>query len=115
MKDTKTKMNKIYVAETDPDYGVVYIAAKNLKEAKRIALGTSIADHMYRYIDLRVKWCKSAGRVDYEGELTIDKILEAGLNWFDCPWCNGEDFELVDESTCKCKICNLTFEIPYLP
>lgn len=108
------RMNKLYIAEGDPDYGCTYIAAKNGKEAKQIALGTEIAQTLYNpFIELRVlrKW---GIETDYEGELNIEQINELGLAWWDCPNCNKEEFEILDKFHYKCKSCGKEFEIPYI-
>lgn len=115
MEKEKKKMNKVYWAETDPDYGCVYIAAPNIREAKQTALCTWVADHMERYIDLKVKWCKSTPKTEYEGELDIFQINELGLTWFDCPYCGKEDFNIISSDECYCKSCKQTFDIPYMP
>lgn len=110
----KKKKNRIYCAEGDPDYGCVYIAAPTLKEAKKYALGTDVGQTIYNYIDLRVWWCRGAEPVDYEGELDIGQINDAGLAWWDCPNCGEEEFEILDGGHYVCKSCNQEFEIPYI-
>lgn len=112
MEEIKKK-NRVYCAESDPDYGCAYIAAPNLKEAKKIAWGLDVSDHAYSYIDLRVWWCKSAPRTDYDGELNIYQINELGLAWWSCPNCDREDFEILDGYHYACKNCNSEYEIPY--
>ena len=113
-KEDKVKKNKVYCVEGDPDYGCIYIAAKNGKEAKNIALGTWVADHLDNpFIELRVlrKW---GVETDYEGELDIFQINELGLTWWSCPECDKEEFEILDSNTYKCKNCGKEFEIPYV-
>ncbi len=112
--DKIKKKNKVYTAEGDPDYGCIYIAAKNGKEAKNIALGTWVAENLYNpFIELRVlrKW---GIETDYEGELDIFQINELGLTWWTCPNCDKEDFEILDTFHCKCKNCGEEFKIPYV-
>ncbi len=108
------KKNKVYTAESDPDYGCIYIAAKNGKEAKNIALGTDVADHLDNpYIELRVlrKW---GIETDYEGELDIYQINELGLSWWACSNCDKEDFNIISEYEYQCKNCKEIFGIPYV-
>lgn len=106
-------MNKVYFAIVDEDYGGTYIAAPNIKEAKRIALGCDIINgFLENYIDLRVKWQKGI-KTDYSGELNIYEINELGLTWWACPDCDKEEFEIIDDETYKCKNCGNTYDIPY--
>lgn len=107
--------NKVYCAEGDPDYGCIYIAAKNGKKAKKYALGTWVAEHLDNpYIQLRVtrKW--NVKETDYEGELDIFQINELGLAWWACENCEAEDFEILSGETYKCKKCGKEFKIPYI-
>lgn len=109
------RKNKVYFAVGDEDYGGIYIAAKNSKEAKRIALGTWVSETVYNpFIDLRVTRCWSVKETDYEGELDISQINELGLAWWSCPNCDKENFEIIDSKTYKCNTCNQSFEIPYI-
>lgn len=109
------KKNKVYYAEGDPDYGCIYIAAKNGKKAKQIALGTWVAEHLDNpFIELRVLRCWSVKETDYEGELDIFQINELGLTWWACLECDKEEFEILDSHTYKCKNCGKEFEIPYI-
>ena len=112
--DEIKKKNKVYCVEGDPDYGCIYIAAKNGKEAKNIALGTWVADHLDNpFIELRVlrKW---GVETDYEGELDIFQINELGLAWWACPECDKEDFEIINKCEYQCKNCKGIFGIPYI-
>lgn len=112
--DEMKKKNKVYTVEGDPDYGCIYIAAKNGKEAKYIALGTWVADHLDNpFIELRVlrKW---GIETDYEGELDIFQINELGLSWWACPECDKEEFSIIDEYEYQCKNCKGIFGIPYV-
>lgn len=113
--ENNIKKNKVYCAEGDPDYGCAYIAAKNGKEAKQIALGLWVAEPLDNpYIELRVTRCWSVKETDYDGELDIKQINELGLAWWDCPNCNKEDFEIIDSDFYKCKNCGGKFSIPYI-
>lgn len=109
------KKNKVYCAIGDPDYGCIYIAAKNGKEARNYALGTWVAENLENpFIELRVTRCWSVKETEYEGELDIFQINELGLTWWSCPECDKEDFEiLTDKENYKCKNCEKIFEIPY--
>lgn len=107
------KKNRVYFAEGDPDDGGTYIAAPNIREAKRIATRTNVMNSVYRYIDLRVYW-KRGIETDYEGELNIFQINELGLTWWCCNKCDNDTFELLDEYTYKCKKCGYEDEIPYI-
>ncbi len=112
--DEIKKKNKVYTAEGDPDYGCVYIAAKNGKEAKQIALGTWVAEPLNNpYIELRVlrKW---GIETEYEGELDIFQINELGLTWWACPNCDKEDFTIISEYEYQCKNCKEVLGIPYV-
>ncbi len=107
--------NKVYCAEGDPDYGCAYIAAKNGKEAKQIALGLQVAESLENpYIELRVIRCWSVKETDYEGELDIFQINELGLSWWACPECDKEKFEILNKDKYRCKNCNKEFDIPYI-
>lgn len=109
------KKNKVYSVEGDPDYGCIYIAAKNGKEAKQKALGTWIAERLDNpYIELRVLRQWNAKETDYEGQLDIFQINELGLSWWACENCEGEDFEILSEEIYKCKKCGKAFKIPYV-
>lgn len=114
-KTNNKNKNKVYTAEGDPDYGCTYIAAKNSKEAKQIALGCDVAQMLDNpYIELRVLRCWQVEGTDYEGELNIYQINELGLSWWWCPECNNEDFEILDNYTYKCKKCGNIEKIPYI-
>lgn len=105
-------MNKIYFANVY-DLGGAYIAAPNIKEAKKIAYSCDvICNEIENYIDLRIHWVKNK-ITDYEGELNIKQINELGLTWWGCPNCDEEDFEIIDEFNYRCKKCNQEYEIPY--
>lgn len=107
-------MNKVYCIEGDPDYGCIYIAAKNGKTAKNIGQKTWVAETIDRYIDLRVKRCWGV-ETKYEGELNIRQINELGLAWWCCEHCKNEEFEIIDKYTYRCMKCGKTGGIPYLP
>lgn len=112
--DEIKKKNKIYCVEGDPDYGCIYVAAKNGKCARTMGLGTWVAGHLYNpYIEMRVlrKW---GIETDYEGELDIYQINELGLTWWSCPECDKEEFEILDRDKYKCKNCGKEFKIPYV-
>lgn len=107
--------NKVYFAEGDSDYGGIYIAAKNGKEAKLIAMGSWVAETLNNpYIELRVTRCWSVKQTDYEGELNISQINELGLAWWSCNHCDKEDFEIINAKKYKCKNCGNIAEIPYV-
>lgn len=115
-KKKKIKKNKVYTAEGDPDYGCVYIAAPNGKEARKYAMGTWVAEHLDNpYIEMRVLRCWSVKETDYEtGELSIFQINELGLTWWSCDMCDNENFEILDTHTYKCNMCGNEGEIPYI-
>lgn len=105
--------NKVYFATVDDDYGGTYIAAKNIREAKKIALGCGIiADFIENYTDLKIHWERGT-KTNYEGELNIKQINELGLAWWICPNCESEDFEILNKEKYKCKKCGYIDEIPY--
>lgn len=109
------KKNKVYEATGDEDYGCIYIAAKNGKEAKSLALGTWVAETVDNpFIEVRVIRCWSVKETEYEGELDISQINELGLTWWGCPNCDKEEFEIINDKTYRCKNCNKEFEIPYV-
>lgn len=113
--DDIKKKNKVYCVEGDPDYGCIYIAAKNGREARMTALGTWVADHLDNpFIELRVLRCWSVKETDYEGELNIEQINELGLAWWSCPECDKEEFEIISEYEYQCKNCKGIFGIPYV-
>lgn len=106
--------NKVYFAQGDEDYGGVYIAAKTSKEAKKIALSTWVAETVYNpFIEVRVTRCWSVKGTDYEGELDVKQINDVGLAWWCCEECEGEEFEIINGGTYKCKTCGKIFDIPY--
>ncbi len=107
-------MNRVYFAEVDPDYGGVFIAAKNGKEARKIAEGTWVAEQAETYIDLRITRCWSVKETNYEGELDIYKINELGLAWWACGNCDNEDFEILNREEYRCKNCGEVQLIPYI-
>lgn len=109
------KKNKVYFVTGDEDYGGIYIACKNSKEAKEISLWLWVAETVENpFIDIRIKRCWSVKETDYEGELNISQINELGLTWWSCPDCDKEDFEIIDAEMYKCKTCNQEFKIPYM-
>lgn len=83
-----------------------------VKEAKKIALTTWIAETMENYIDLKVRWQKGI-ETDYEGELNIKQINELGLTWWACAECDQEEFEIIDDENYKCKKCGNINKIPW--
>lgn len=106
--------NKVYFATANYDYGGVYIAAKNIKEAKKIALCCKgITDFLEKYIDLEIQWEKGI-KTNFYGELNVKQINELGLAWWICPNCDSESFEILDKDTYKCKKCGYVDEIPYV-
>ena len=113
-------MNKIYFAEVDEDYGGVYIAAQNMKEASKMARRHEIiCDHLERFTDMKMHLCggrKAPATIDHEGELSIDQIISAGLAWWGCSGCGGENIK-ANEGAMKytCLDCGHTDDIPYLP
>lgn len=113
--DEMKRKNKVYSVEGDPDYGCIYIAAKNGKEAKQIALGTWVADFLDNpFIELRVLRRWSVKETKYEGELNISQINELGLAWWACPNCDKEDFTILSEYEYQCKNCKGIFGVPYV-
>lgn len=116
MKTTENNIkNKVYCAEGDPDYGCIFIAAKTSKEAKYIAMGSWVAEPLDNpYIELRVTRCWSIKETNYSGILNIFEINELGLTWWNCPECNKEEFEILNEDEYQCKNCKHIEEIPYV-
>ena len=113
--DENKGKNKVYFAQGDEDYGGIYIAAKTSKEAKNIALSTWVAENVYNpFIEVRVTRCWSVTGTSYEGELDIKQINDLGLAWWSCEECDGEDFEIINGETYKCKKCGKIFDIPYV-
>lgn len=111
----KEKKNKVYFAQGDEDYGGTFIAAKTNKEARKIALGTWVAELVDNpFINVRVTRCWSVKETDYDGELNIKQINDLGLTWWSCENCDKENFEIINDDTYKCKNCNKIFEIPYI-
>lgn len=109
------EMNRVYFAQGDEDYGGIYIAAKNGKEAKLVALSTWVAETVYNpFIELRIRRCWSVKGTNYEGELDIYQINELGLSWWSCTNCDNDEFETIDNKHYKCKKCNYEGEIPYV-
>lgn len=104
--------NKVYFAYiNDDDEEGVYVAAKNIKEAKKLALYSAIADFLESYIDLNIYWVKGV-KTNYEGELNVKQLNELGLQWWECPNCTGMSFEILDDYNFKCKNCGYIGEIP---
>lgn len=103
--------NKVYFAYINDGDGGSYIAAKNIKEAKKLALYSAIADFLESYIDLNIYWVKGV-KTNYEGELNVKQLNELGLQWWECPNCNEMSFEIIDDYTFKCKNCGYIGEIP---
>ena len=103
--------NKVYFAYINDGGGGSYIAAKNIKEAKRLALYSAIADFLENYIDLKIRW-KRCVKTNYYGELNVNQINELGLAWWVCPNCESESFEIIDENNFMCKNCGYAGEIP---
>lgn len=110
----KNKKNRVYSAEGDPDYGCTFIAAPTSRDARHIAMGTFVAEHLdIPYIEIRILW-KRGLETDYEGELDIFQINELGLTWWDCPKCGKEDFEIITDREYQCKNCGNIEAIPYV-
>lgn len=115
MSKSNKQKNKVYFAEGDPDYGGMYIAAKNGKEAKLIAMGSWVAEHLNNpYIELKVARIWFVEGTDYEGELNIFQINELGLTWWACEDCDQDDFEIINAQEYKCKNCEEVHKIPYI-
>lgn len=122
MARTKNTKLHIYCAEGDPDYGCQYVAALTSKEAKQLAMGCDITGHLDNpYIELRVTLCRSVKQekidkyIKGKGLLNIFDINNVGLTWWDCPECENEEFEILDDGYhYRCKNCNKEFEIPYV-
>ncbi len=106
-------MNKVYCIEGDPDYGCIYVAAKNGKCARNFGQGTWVAGTVDRYIDLKVKRCWGV-ETKYEGELNIQQINELGLAWWCCEHCENEEFEILDIDSYRCMKCGHIGNIPYI-
>ncbi len=116
-------MNKVYFAWVDEDYGGVYIAAPNIKEAKKMARNHEIiCDYLEKYTDLKIQLCRKDGRksaaveIDHEGELDIDQIIAVGKAWWSCSKCGGGNLKANNGAMdYTCLDCGHTEEIPYLP
>lgn len=109
------KKNKVYSAVGDEDYGCIFIAAKNGKEAKQMAMHLWVAETVENpYIELRVTRCWSVKETDFEGELDIYQINQLGLTWWDCPNCGNEEIEILDDYHYMCKNCREENKIPYV-
>lgn len=116
-------MNKVYFFIADADHGGVYIAAKNFKEAKLIAINHELITEYCDdpYIDVRGHICRNRGNnkpvtTDFEGELTMKEIFQLRLAWWECPECGSNDFEVIDkcEECYRCKDCRYEEAIPYV-
>ena len=81
-------MNKVYYFEVDSDHGGVFIAAKNLHEARNMALHTElISDDIgdYGFLSLAHQCCGNT--TNYEGELSRKQLDEIGVEYT-----KGEDW-----------------------
>ena len=112
-------VNKVYFAESDDDCGGAYIAAPNIREAKKIARSCEIvADYMDSFLDFKIHMQRRDGKpvmVDLSpGEMEIDEIVSAGLAWWSCDECGLDHFKVDDiGDTYTCLDCGHTGEIPY--
>lgn len=106
-------MNKVYFACVLDEHCGTYIAAPNIREAKKIAYGCDIiSSFIDNYIDLRIHWEKGIKTESY-GELDIFEINKLGLTWWDCPECETDDFTIIHEFKYRCNKCDKEFDIPY--
>ena len=74
-----------------------------------------IIDEIVDNYNRKAKYLKDIDLGKFAHELDIDEINDAGLTWWCCPECNGDDFEILDLYTYKCKDCNHEDKIPYRP
>lgn len=113
-------MNKVYFAQSDDDYGGVYIAAPNIREAKKIARTCEIVtDHMESFLGFEIHVQRRDGKpimVDLPaGELDTDEIIQAGLAWWSCSKCDGNNLKSDNiGDTYTCLDCGNVDEIPYV-
>lgn len=106
-------MNKVYFAHVYGESCGAYIAASNIKEAKKIAYSCDLINSFIdNYIDLRVEWKKGI-KTELKGELDIFEINKLGLTWWSCPECDSEDFTIIHDEKYRCNKCDKEFEIPY--
>lgn len=106
-------MNKVYFAHVVRESCGTFIAAPNIKEAKKIAYKCDIiSDFIDNYIDLRIEWKKGI-KTEFYGELDIFEINKLGLTWWSCPECDGADFTIIHDFKYLCNKCDKEFEIPY--
>ncbi len=110
-------MNKVYFFIVDEDYGGVYVAAKNWKEARKYSMQDElISEYMEEFIDLRGSIVKPKVFTTLEGVLSIEQTIKLGLAWWDCEndSCIGGEIEFVDELNYRCSGCGEINKIPYV-
>ena len=108
-------MNRLYIVQDiKADSGVLFVSAKNRKEAREYALADELfTEGDYEFNDIRVKWSGHRSIDEPDGVLTIEQILENQLNWWDCEDCACLVFEYFDDEYCKCSDCGNKVLIPY--
>ncbi|WP_427340906.1 hypothetical protein [Caloranaerobacter sp. DY30410] len=113
-------MNKVYFFN-GYDRGGTYVAAKNFKEAKTIALCSSILDYLENpFVDIRGHLVRDSRTnkpitTEYEGELNIFQLQELGLLWFECYACGSDNIEILKGADqFKCLECGSIEDIPYV-
>lgn len=110
-------MNKVYFFHNEEGEGV-YVASTSFKDAKKIALGSSVTDMMDNpFIELRGRIIKGV-TTEYEGELSLVQISELDLLWFGCGNCEKDKNISITKESVKdlkyvCNDCGYVGDIPY--
>jgi len=112
------RMNKIYFAVADEDEGGVYISAKNIKEAKKLAMTDSIiSEYLINYIDLKCRWIKRYTDLPSK-VMDIEEIIQEKIHWWYCVDCEqDDDFKYLNENNTdkyKCPYCGNIANVPYV-
>jgi hypothetical protein len=114
-------MNKVYFFSSDDDFGGVYVAEENFKQAKAIAITHEIiSDHCENpFVDARGHQCKTNGKQPIlsmkKGILDIQEIINCGVAWWDCDECGSSHMTVLEgEEKYVCEDCAFEGEIPYV-
>lgn len=104
--------NRIYEAKTEYMDGVYWIAARNIKEATKLAKTTGeIEDGIACNEKLILK--DIGHKTEHSGELNLKQLQEAGYIPYGCSECESKDIEYNDEETAfKCKKCGGITDVP---
>ena len=117
--ETLNKVYHFHPKHTGTGYA---IAAKNFKEARKIALSTDLQECCeIPFIDIRGSIIKKEGKpikTKYKGQLNVKQQGELGMLWFWCPECENVEFEFGDFDgdyyhSMKCKKCGHEDSVPY--